>query len=100
MSALQVSLTKLRKYAKEHGGYELLETGEEIQLSFVPSFPEALEKSESDIQPRVFMQGKIFRDTVTFLTVEIEDSFGTRMKDMQDAELTYKSWLQFIEENY
>ncbi len=100
MVALKVNLSKLKKYVSEQGGYEITEDGEEFELSFVPSFPEALEKSYSGIQPRVVMRGKLKRGDVTFVSIEIEDEKGTRKKDMNEAELTYRSWLDYIEENY
>jgi len=97
---MKVSLSKLRNYTTEHGGYEILQLPDEIQLSFVPSFPEALEKSDSEIQPRVTMYGRLEGDIITFLKVEVDDSRGHRIKDMKDAEMTYKSWLEFVEDNY
>jgi hypothetical protein len=98
--ALEVALSKLKKYASQQGGYELIEAGVDFELSFVPSFPEAMEKSYSGVQPRVTMYGKIDRGRVYFEKVEVEDEKGTRLKDMEDAELAYRGWLEYIEENY
>jgi hypothetical protein len=46
------------------------------------------------------MKGKISKGKVQFESVEIEDRLGIRKKEMEVAELTYRSWLEFIEENY
>ncbi len=68
-------------------------------LSFVPTFPEAVEKSESN-PPKVTMTGSLAGDKVQFYRVEIEDASGQRIRDQNEAELVYKSWLDFIEEKY
>ncbi len=69
-------------------------------LSFVPSFPEAVEKGANVSPPRVLMQGKLLNDVVTFSLVQVDDEDRSRIKDDSEAELTYKSWIAFIEENY
>jgi hypothetical protein len=105
LSRLIVSFEKLGKYANSHGGFELLReedksgNNETIILSFVPSFPEALEKGDST-PPRVIMTGNVQGDKVEFNRVQIEDSLGLRDRDIEESELVYKSWLEYIEENY
>jgi len=100
MSKLSVNLQKLEKYAALHGGYEILKDKNQITVSFVPAFPEALEKGDDSSPPRVIMTGELMRERVEFSKVEVEDSAGLRTRDQKEAELVYGSWLEFIEENY
>jgi hypothetical protein len=46
------------------------------------------------------MRGSVSKGKIRFQSVEVEDRLGLHEKDMEDAELTYRSWLEFIEENY
>ncbi len=100
LAGLKVSYSKLLKYIDEQGGYDISETGGKIMLSFVPSFPEAIEKGENTSPPRVVMYGDLNDGVVTFSLVQVEDDTKTRTKDASEAELTYRSWIAFIEENY
>lgn len=100
MSSLKVSYHKLEKYTKEHGSYELSSDGTDVVLVFVPTHQEVLEKGDSDSPPRVILRGRISNGIVEFQRVEIEDQNGTHEKDMRDAEMTYSSWLDYVEENY
>ena len=98
---LTISLSKLRMYCKENGGYDLESTAGHVTLSFVPNFPEANEKGDPAEQPpRITMHGLLRRGKVTFSRVVIEDSAGTHDKEIEDAKMTYRSWLDFIEENF
>ena len=99
MSKLKVTLEKLERYAKNQGGYEIFVDGDRVALSFVPVFPEVLEKGDSS-PPRVTMTGKLSKGTVDFQKVEIENSSGSRERNLEESELVYKSWLDFIEENF
>jgi hypothetical protein len=99
LSKLRVTLEKLERYAKNQGGYEIFVDGDSIALSFVPVFPEALEKGDSST-PRVTMTGKLTGGKVDFQKVEIENSSGSRERNLEESELVYKSWLDFIEDNY
>lgn len=100
MSAnLSVTLSKLKKYVKEQGGYDLFELGNEVTLTFVPSFPEALEKSDG-ASPRIIMHGKVVGNAVVFEKIEVEEELGIREKELEDAKIAYHAWLGFIEENY
>lgn len=95
-----MTYSKLKRYIEEQGGYDLSESNENVVLSFVPTFPEALEKGASDSPPRVVMQGLLKDDSVTFSSVQVEEENVTKVKDSQTAELTYRSWIAYIEENY
>ena len=96
---LKVSFDKLQKYTEEHGSYELIKEGDSIVLSFVPNFPEAVEKGDTN-PPRVTLLGRLIEDNkVVFDKVEIEDSLGQRVRDKEEAELVYGSWLDYIEQN-
>ncbi len=99
MTRLSVTLSKLRKYVDEQGGYELIEDNGNISLTFVPSFPEALEKSEGQ-SPRIIMTGGLKDGIVEFEMVQVEEDDKTTSKDRDVAELAYGSWLEYIEENY
>lgn len=96
---MQVSLRKLEKYCKDQGGFEVTRTNDNVALSFVPTFPEAQEKGDSTT-PRVTMYGKLHNGLVTFDRFEVENESGRSLKDPEDAELTYGSWVAYIEENY
>ena len=101
MPALKVTFRKLEKYADLHGGYEILKDNGMITLTFVPAFPEALEKGDSSPPPRVIMTGVVSEDGILqFNQVQIEDSRGIRERDADEAALVYGSWLQYIEDNY
>lgn len=101
MPKLEVTLFKLKKYVEQQGGYDLEERAEDVTLSFVPAFPEALEKGwENSPPPRVIMHGKIIKGKITFNRVQVEQDNHLRDKDMEIAEFTYRSWLQYIEDNY
>lgn len=101
MSELSVTLSKLEKYCKANGGYDLEISDNKIALSFSPAFPEAQEKADRDHPiPHVLMIGKISGTKAIFERVEIEDSFGTREKNLEEARLTYEGWINYIEENY
>jgi hypothetical protein len=96
-----VTFSKLKRYIEQQGGYDLEQLGNDVSLSFVPVFPEAIEKGRDDASPpRVILHGKINRQELTFYSVEIEENHTLRTKDFETAELTYRSWLEFIEENY
>jgi hypothetical protein len=96
-----VTLSKLQKYVEQQGGYDLEERGGDVTLSFVPAFPEALEKGwEDNPPPRVIMHGTIRQDKIAFNKVEIEQDNHIVEKEMEIAEFTYRSWLQYIEDNY
>lgn len=99
MSKLTITLEKLERYAKDQGGYEIYIDGDDITLSFVPVFPEALEKGDSP-PPRVIMTGKISGGKVNFQKVEIEDGSKSVERSPEESEMVYKSWLDWIEENY
>lgn len=99
MSSLKVTLEKLERYAKNQGGYEIYIDGDDITLSFVPVFPEALDKGDSPA-PRVVMTGKISEGVVNFQKVEIEDGSNSVERTPEESEMVYKSWLEWIEENY
>ena len=101
MNGLVVSLDKLERYCRAHGGYELEKEGDRLTLTFVPSFPEAQEKGDPDHPPpRVIMYGKVDSSGVHFHKVEVEDQKGAREKDLEESRMTYQSWLEFIEDNY
>lgn len=101
MPKLQVTFSKLKKYVDQQGGYDLDQKDNEVTLSFVPAFPEALDKGwEDNPAPRVIMHGKLVKGLLTFDLVEVEEEHRLRTKDLETAEFTYRSWLQFIEENY
>jgi hypothetical protein len=99
LSKLRVTLQKLERYANQQGGYDIYVDGELVVLSFVPVFPEALEKGDSP-QPRVVMTGKLAKGVVEFQKVEIENDPTTVERTIEESEMIYKSWLDFIEENY
>jgi hypothetical protein len=98
---LQVTFSKLKKYIEQQGGYDLEQKDDTVTLSFVPAFPEALEKGwEGSPPPRVIMHGQLLKGLLTFNSVEVEEDHKLRAKDEETAEFTYRGWLQFIEENY
>jgi hypothetical protein len=99
LSNLRVSLDKLQRYAKNQGGYEIYVDDDCVTLSFVPVFPEALEKGDSP-PPRVVMTGRIVGGKVDFQKVEIEDGSTSIERTPEESEMVYKSWLDYIEENY
>lgn len=100
MSKLRVSLDKLERYAKNQGGYDIFVNGDLVVLSFVPVFPEVLEKGDAP-PPRVVMTGrKIEGAKVEFQKVEIETGLETFERSLEESEMVYKSWLDYVEENY
>lgn len=100
MSHLKVSLQKLERYARLQGNYELSTNGGQVTLVFVPTLPEVLEKGDGDSPPRVVMHGTEKEGVVEFTRVEVERQNGTEEKDIAEAEMAYRSWLEYIEENY
>jgi hypothetical protein len=96
---LSVTFAKLKHYAEEQGGYDLYENAGEIVLTFVPSFPEALEKSDG-ASPRIMMHGRLQANKVIFEKVLVEEEGSVTAKDIDVAKLAYGAWLRFIEENY
>ncbi|MHB1867725.1 MAG: hypothetical protein ACYCPP_02120 [Nitrososphaerales archaeon] len=72
---------------------------DQIVLTFVPTFPEAVEKGDS-VTPKITMIGSLSGDKVEFTQVEVDDSSGLHLRDQEEAELVYQSWLDYIEENY
>lgn len=99
MPALAVTLSKLEKYCKENGSFDLSIKESRVLLSFVPTSPEAVEKGDS-FPPKVTMTGSLAGDKVHFHRVEIEDASGQRIRNQDEAELVYSTWLDYIEENY
>jgi len=99
MSKLQVSLDKLEKYAKNQGGYDIFIDRDHIALSFVPVFPEALAKGD-EAPPRVVMTGRITDGKVEFHKVEIETGSQSVERTLEESEMVYSSWLEYIEDNY
>ena len=101
MPKLQVTFSKLKKYIEQQGGYDLDQEHDNVTLTFVPAFPEALEKGWEGVPPpRVIMHGVLVNSLLIFDSVEIEEDHKLRTKDYETAEFTYKGWLQFIEDNY
>jgi hypothetical protein len=98
MSKLTVTLEKLERYAQNQGGYEIFVEGDNISLSFVPVFPEIV--ARGDTSPRVVMTGKISGGKANFHKVEIENSSSSIERNLEESELVYKSWLDYIEDNY
>ncbi|MGI0085507.1 MAG: hypothetical protein ACREBQ_10535, partial [Nitrososphaerales archaeon] len=84
-----MTYSKLQKYIYEQGGYDLSEVNGNVVLSFVPSFPEALEKGDNSPTPRVVMRGTLKDDFVTFSSFQVEEENVTKVKDPEVAELTY-----------
>lgn len=70
-----------------------------VSLSFTPNFPEAIEKSDS-VLPKVHMSGLMKKDKVEFTHFEMEDENGSRARKAEEAEMVYKGWLDYIEENF
>ncbi len=99
MSNLQVTLEKLERYAKNQGGYDIYIADDMVMLSFVPVFPEVLAKGDT-APPRVVMTGKLTMGRVDFQKVEIEEGSESVEKSPEESEMVYKSWLDYIEENY
>jgi len=99
MSNLKVTLDKLERYAKNQGGYEIYVDNENVTLSFVPVFPEILEKGDNS-PPRVVMTGKLKEGKVHFEKVEVEDGSVSNERSLEESEMIYKSWLDYIEDNY
>ena len=73
--------------------------GQNVTLTFVPNFPEAIEKSDAQ-PPKVTMIGNIVGEKVIFDRVEMEDSQGFRVKGKVESDVAYGSWIAFIEESY
>ena len=96
---LSVTLSKLQRYCNEQGGYELALDGHAVTLTFIPNFPEAVEKSDLP-PPKVTMVGKIVGEIAIFERVEMEDANGSKVRGPEESELAYGSWISFIEENY
>ena len=94
-----MTYSKLEKFCKEEGSYDLSRQNDKITLTFVPTFPEAVEKGDS-ITPKITLIGSISGDKVEFTQVEVDDSSGLHLKDQEEAGLVYQSWLDYIEENY
>ena len=99
MSKLKVTLDKLQRYSKNQGGYEIFLQGDDIVLSFVPVFPEAVSKSDAP-PPRIVMTGKVSHGRAEFYKVEIDLPEGTKEREISEAELVYKNWLEYIEDNF
>ena len=99
MPKLTVSLDKLERYAANQGGYDIFVERNVVILSFVPVFPEVLEKGDES-PPRVVMTGELSKGKVEFQKVVIEDGNNTFQRSPEESEMVYKSWLDFIEENY
>lgn len=102
LGKLTVSFSKLKKYIEQQGGYDLESEGpDRIVLSFVPAFPEALEKGWQDNPPpKVVMHGALAEGTVTFDRIFVEQENNISEKDPDVAELTYRDWLRYIEDSY
>lgn len=94
-----VSYSKLVRYCELSGSYDLYRDGSTVSLSFTPTLPEAIGKSELD-PPRVRISGTIKNDIVELTLFELEDAKGSRTKNLQEAEAVYKDWLDYIEENF
>jgi hypothetical protein len=99
MPPLKVSLSKFRKYCDEQGGYDIIFGDGTVVVSFVPNFPEAIEKTNSII-PKVTLMGRTEGNDVIFERAETEDSEGRKIRNPEELELVYGGWLSFIEENY
>ena len=99
MAGLSVTYSKLEKFCKEQGSYDLSRQNNQILLTFMPTFPEAVEKGDS-VTPKITMVGLLSGDRVEFTQVEVDDSSGLHFRDREEAGLVYQSWLDYIEENY
>ena len=94
-----MSLEKLERYAKNQGGYDIYVLDDNVMLSFVPVFPEVLAKGDTP-PPRVVMTGKLSNGRIDFEKVEVEDGVNSQERSPEESEMVYKSWLDYIEENY
>jgi hypothetical protein len=99
LSKLQVTLEKLERYAKNQGGYDIYVLDDKVMLSFVPVFPEVLAKGDTS-PPRVVMTGRLSNGRIDFEKVEVEDGANSQERSPEESEMVYKSWLDYIEENY
>lgn len=96
---ISVTYAKLAKYCELSRGYSLERDGERVLLSFVPYFPEALEKTDLP-PPKVWMIGTAHGDKVEFSEFATENIDGIHSRNLDEAELIYKGWFDYIEENY
>jgi hypothetical protein len=99
MSKLNVTLEKLERYAKNQGGYDIYIHDNNVTLSFVPVFPEVLEKGDTS-PPRVVMTGTLRDGKIDFYLVEVEDGSVSKERSLEESEMIYQSWLDYIEENF
>ncbi len=96
---MKVTYAKLERYCKEQRDFDLDKKDGEVTLTFAPTFPEARDKGDSAYH-RIVMHGKFVEGLVIFKQIEVEDESGHHFKDSEEAELTYGSWLGYIEENF
>lgn len=99
MTALFVTYSKLVRYCELNGGYDLQVNGATVSLSFTPVFPEAVEKGDST-PPRVYFLGTIKDEKIQFTMIRVEDENGVRDRTPEEAEVVYRGWLDYIEENF
>lgn len=99
MSKLRVTLEKFQKYAESQGGYDIFVDNDHVVISFVPVFQEALEKGDAP-PPRVVMTGKLSNGVLDIQKVEVENASSSFERSLEESELIYKGWLDFIEENF
>jgi hypothetical protein len=99
MQELKVTLSKLLKYTNENKLFQVSQNGSELNLVFVPNFPEAEAHSRGE-PVRIIMKGKVKEDKVVFEKIYVDESTSYYEKDMEEAVHAYSAWLEFIEENY
>ena len=80
MPELDVTFSKLERFCKENGSFDLTVQNKTVLLSFAPTFPEAVEKGDS-FPPKVMMTGSLVGDKVEFYRIEIEDESGQRIRE-------------------
>jgi hypothetical protein len=81
MQELKVTLSKLLKYTNENKLFQVSQNGSELNLVFVPNFPEAEAHSRGE-PVRIIMKGKVKEDKVVF-----EKSMSTKA-----PLITKKTW--------
>ncbi len=99
MASLQVNYTKLVRYVERNPLYQLTKLGDEVELVFVPNFPEAEAHSGGETT-LVVMHGRLSGGTLIFDSIKVETGGVSYEKDFEEASLTYSGWLQYVEENY
>ena len=95
--SLKIDASKFYKYAEETGAFNIVPNGDEIEIIFTPSNPDALDHFSDSSNARIILKGKIRGEEITFEKMLIQEFNKCEEVDRELLEKILPPWLESIE---